>query len=114
MKKLLYVALILLGIGIVSSCNKFESQDGLVGTWKIVYSEETFYAPVGEVWTFEKGGTLVIDGYPMYQYRYDPQTKTCKYAASGEFLVVSITSSKMRISFDLEGREAFVVFQKVN
>lgn len=40
-EKFLYIALILLGVGLLSFCNKAESQDGLVGTWKVVYSEET-------------------------------------------------------------------------
>ena len=99
MKKLLYLVLILLGIGLLSSCDKLGGGNSIVAKWKVVYSE-SYYANVGEVWEFEKGGTFIVDGYPMYQYRYDASTGMVKYAASGEFKVLSVTSTKMRIAFD--------------
>lgn len=100
MKKLIYIALILLGAGILSSCGKEGggSSNSIIGKWKVVYSESD-YALVGEVWEFEKNGAFVVDGYPMYQYRYNASTGIVLYAASGGFKVVSVSSTRMKIAF---------------
>lgn len=115
MKKFLYLAIILLGVGFLSSCEKVGggNSNSIIGKWKVVYSD-SYYATVGEVWEFEKDGTFVVDGYPMYQYRYDASTGIVKYAASGEFKVLSITSTKMRISFDEDCEDCdFAELEKV-
>lgn len=112
MKKILYIVFILLGIGIMSSCTKEGgNQNSIVGSWKIVnteYDGDTF--TFGTVWTFEKGGGLLIDGYPYTQWRYDEKEKIYKVGASGYFEVLTISSTKLRIIF--EGR-LNVEFDKV-
>ena len=113
MKKLLYLVIILLGMGILSSCSKEGGSNSIIGSWKVVYSEDYGELSVGEVWTFEKGGTLLIDGYPAYQYRYDAQTKILKVAASGEFYVQSITATRMRWGYPDEPDAYYAEFERV-
>ena len=47
MKKLLYLAIILLGIGFLSSCDKIGGGSSLVGTWDIIKYEA--YDPSGSL-----------------------------------------------------------------
>lgn len=98
MKKILYVVLLLLGVGIMTSCNKNNaSSNGIVGSWKCVYGKTDSYATEGSVWTFEAGGTWLKDGYPVAQYRYDEQTRIIKWGGSGAFYVQSLTATMMRL-----------------
>ncbi len=97
MKKILYVVLLLLGVGIMSSCNKTNGGNGIVGTWKCVYGKTDSSAHEGSVWTFEAGGTWLQDGYPVAQYRYDEQTRCILWGGSGQFYVQSLTATKMRL-----------------
>ena len=112
MKKLLYLAIILLGVGVLSSCDKVGgNQNSIVGSWKVVdtgYNDDMY--AIGTVWTFEKGGGFLIDGYPYTQWRYDEKEKFYKVGASGWFEVMSITNQRLLINF--EG-DLIIGFEKV-
>lgn len=109
MKKLIYLAIILVGVGILSSCTKEGgNQNSIVGSWKVVDTEfngDMF--TIGKVWTFEKGGGFLIDGYPYTQWRYDEKEKIYKVGASGFFEVVSITNQRLLINFEGHTKVAF-------
>lgn len=109
MKKLIYIALILLGVGILSSCGKEGggSSNSIIGKWKVVYSESDD-AIVGEDWEFDKNGAFVVDGYPMYQYRYDASTGIVLYGGSGGFKVISVSLTRMKIAFDFDPDSNYV------
>ena len=99
MKRLLLALALLLGLtALFVSCNKDNggSSSSIVGTWKVVwtkYDEAEF--SVGTVLTFEEGGTILYDGYPVYQYRYEASTKTIKFGGSGFCKVLSLTTNSM-------------------
>lgn len=113
MKKILYVVLLLLGVGIMTSCNKNNaSSNGIVGSWKCVYSELSD-ATVGSVWTFEAGGTFLTDGFPYTQYRYDEQTKIIRWGGSGAYLVHSLTATKLRLGGSENPNEHYAEFERV-
>ena len=111
MKKLIYLAIILLGVGILSSCDKIGggSGDNIIGSWECIYTEDEVNAQIGDVWTFEKGGTLLINKYPLYQWRYYKNEDI--YRISGvEIKVLTLTSDKLR--FIMHGVATFE-FKKV-
>lgn len=114
MKKLIYIALILLGAGILSSCGKEGggSSNSIIGSWECVYTSDDFVVSVGEVWTFEKGGVFLMDGYPAAQWRYDESQDVYKVGASGYFKVLSISSTQLEIDYD-DGRDGTYKFKKV-
>lgn len=95
MKKILFVVMLLLGIGIMAGCNKTDGGNIILGSWKCVYSEDDINLRVGCVLTFEEGGTVLFDGFPYINYRYDTSTQTIKMGGSGYFKVLSITSKSM-------------------
>lgn len=115
MKKLLLLSTILfLGISVLSSCNKTDGGNGIVGTWKCVYSSEGYaVSSVGKEWTFEAGGTLLWDGYPVGQYRYDNQTRILKYLGSGECYVHSVTATRLRLGASENPDEHYSEFERV-
>ena len=64
MKKLLYLAIILLGVGFLSSCQKSGPNNDIIGRWKIVslYSPElASFVDVSGTFTFT-ANTLTIEG----------------------------------------------------
>ena len=102
MKKFLFAIAILLGIGIISSCNKNnESANRIIGSWQVVNSESE-EVHVGSVYTFEAGGTMLVNGFPYTQYRYDEQTRIIMWGGSGMIYVQLLTVTKMRWGGDPE------------
>lgn len=86
MKKLLYLAIILLGIGLLSSCDKIGGRDNIVGKWTVV-TDMSPYTHLGDVWRFEKDGALFINGRLNCQYNYDAKTKILNIPTMQEFSV---------------------------
>ena len=98
MKKILFAIAILLGIGIMTSCNKNNaSSNSIVGSWKVVYSVKDLVTSDISVWTFEAGGTLLVDGEPGPRYSYDEQTKILTFGG-GNFYVHTLTATSMKWS----------------
>ena len=111
MKRLLYAAALLLCMSaMVVSCNKDSggSSSSIVGTWKIVWNKydnaESEFS-VGTILTFEKGGTVLFDGFPYMQYRYDASTTILKMGGSVTIKVLSLTSKKMTWGNAFDGDE---------
>ena len=119
MKKLIYLAIILVGMGIVSSCTKEGSgQDALIGTWKLVQTNVGAY-DVGDVWKFEKNGAISVNGLVMGQYRYDIDAQkiivsTAEEGVTGEAWVVSLSSTTLILRIYYDNAQANLEFTKVN
>lgn len=114
MKHLIYLAIILLGVGILSSCTKEGgNQNSLVGTWKIVKVEN-----------FDKDGnserviplngngnrleftesvfTLYSDNTPQgtAAYQYDKSSKRIVFGAGVCWLVQKFTAKELVLIID--------------
>ena len=117
MKKLLYfLVIILLGVGILSSCKKQDedsfSASIIVGTWRVV-SSETSYTEVGDYWEFRADGTLNRNGYPLGFYSYYERQGMVSYDANGCFKVLSIDATKMRIAFDVVNESEIALLLRI-
>ena len=104
MKKTAFAILIVL-VGLLSvSCNKDNGggNNSIIGSWKCVYAKTDSDAHEGSTWTFEAGGTFLIDGFPYTQYRYDEQTRIIMWGGSGAYYVQSLTATRMRLGSNPE------------
>ena len=104
MKKLIYIALILLGVGILSSCSKEGGGSGsLVGTWDVVKTEtETIQGNRTQcgnnydkfVFT-DSALSIYVDNEPTtLAYVYDKENKTINWGMRS-FIVEKHTSNEL-------------------
>ncbi len=117
MKKFIYLAIILLGVGILFSCTKESgSQDGLVGSWKIVSTDAGAY-DVGDVWKFDKNGTISINGQVKGQYSYDKDSQTIHFTTTegqtNDAWVVTLSSSTLKIKMYYHITQFYIEFNRV-
>lgn len=126
MKKLLYLAIILLGIGVLSSCSKLGS-GSIIGSWKVATDLSSFVS-LGDVWTFEEDGffyinksVIKVDGKDLVvckdgsTYSYDSGTGILKINGFPEFRVSFFQNGipEMSIFGTEDGGRCYGVFQKV-
>lgn len=81
----------------MSSCNKNGSANSIVGSWKVIYSEKDLATSVGSVWTFEAGGTILVDGEAYWRYSFNEQTRILNWGDCN-FYVQSLTATSMKWS----------------
>lgn len=96
MKKFLYLAFILIGMGILSACGKLDDNDSIIGSWR-VGTDLSSYTTLGDVWTFEErsdikeslgeGWGILKNGKGEHAYHYDAKTKILTVLGMRDFYV---------------------------
>ena len=116
MKKLLYLAIILLGVGLLSSCDKLGGNDFIIGEWNCISTTNSKVVERGELWVFRTHGTLTFyKNRPIpatTTYRYDKKEDIFYYGSENYFKVLSHTTSEMEISINGEGLYRFIDHDK--
>ena len=105
-KLLLLLAILFLGIGVFSSCNKQnDAIHKLIGTWQVVKVDtydkdgnftETEYASDTETLTFTETAITVTNKYEMYTvaYAYDSDNQVIRFG-SYNFILKNLTANEL-------------------
>ena len=121
MKKLFYVLMLVLGMGVLSSCSKEGINGSIIGTWELT---EYYYTDNGERHDRSEfvGVTLIVTEDTMTVsldgvLQSDPYTRDGNKLYIGNeyvFFITTLTSTKMALKSEEEenGDHAVIVFKK--